>query len=133
MNKKLIAILAVTLGLALTLTGCSSNNAEPVVTVTETEPYTGDDMNSVPTSEDMFIAELYAHGNYIVDNTDEYELLDLGWSTCQALDQGASLDELVAALANSGNFTTDTETEFVGLVIGEALQHLCPQHSWQVA
>lgn len=135
LSKKLITLLAVGM---LALAGCGNSEAAPQVTVTETvdswsDTDTGTNSGGELSSEDAFLFELSLSGNYLIESMSDYDLLDLGWSTCETLDSGVSLLELVDAFVMSGNFVTDAETEYVGLVIGASIRNLCPQHEWQIA
>ena len=113
---------------ALLLTACGSSNTNsadpaPTVTVTTTaEPYS---------ETDAYLQQLReAPGNHFVGVSDA-DLLDVGRTTCDTLDTGYSIEEIVVMLASSN--PSDDEAEMYGQVIGAAVYNLCPEYAYQIS
>lgn len=129
MFKKIaIASLAV-----LVLAGCASNNKTadpaPVVTVTEQAPPATDSYTS---PEDTFLTDLHDMGNVYIEGTTDSNLLDIGHSTCDALDGGNTIDDIITYLATNGTFDTTDQAEAGGMIIAAAVVDLCPEYTSQV-
>lgn len=119
MNKKiLLAILPIT---ALLLTGCSSGTAEPTATKTVyTQP-------ELTTDEQFLIQVRSTYNQYAVASSDS-DLIALAHQTCDIFDMGYTVDDIVNQLISSGNFTTQDEFEFAGLVVGAGVKYYCPEY-----
>ena len=71
----------------------------------------------------------------IIDTATDSMLIDLALSTCQALDAGASYEEIatVAVLSLAENDSlTDANVEAMGYIIGAGVEAFCPQHSGEL-
>ena len=132
---KKIAIASVAV---LTLAGCASNNkAEdpaPVVTVTEQAPIYVDPpvTDSYVSVDDEYLYALHDMEDSYIENTPDSDLLDIGNATCEALDSGVTISELVFSLASSDTFETAEQAQAGGIIIAAAASILCPQHASQV-
>ena len=129
--KNIVVLSAVA---ALALVGCSSNSSEPSPTVTITQAVPApsiDDPQPAPASsnEDIYLLSLRSMDNRIIENASDGELLEVGYSVCDALDAGFSVDEIISYLARemvSDGMTSDVYAEAVGYIIGAADIALCP-------
>jgi len=125
--------LALALVAAFALTACgSSNTAQPTVTVTETQSDTSGSSNTDTGIDGVYLATLHDLGNQYIDSSSDTLLIQIGHQVCDALDQGVTVYDLIAALANSGNFTTSASQEAVGYIIGVSVAAYCPQYTSQV-
>lgn len=111
---------------ALALAGCSSSaSPAPTVTVTETQA-------PQVSKEDAFMASLQSSGNVYLENMSRADALKIAHNTCDLLNQGYTLYDIVEVLANSGNFTTADEQQAVGYILGAGIQVFCPEYSYQI-
>lgn len=117
------------------LVACSSSaSPAPTVTVTQNVPAPSQDDPAVPdtsmSNEDLYLLGLRSMGNRIIDSASDGELLEVGYSVCDALDAGYSVEDIIAFLAvemAKDGTTSDTYVEAVGYIIGAADVALCPQ------
>ena len=133
-NKKLIVGILAILALVLVLAGCSteSSNTTPTETVYVT-PTPDLPEPDISTPEDDYLwAVRHNVDNYYIDEASDRDLIDLGWSVCDVLDQGYSVEDIIYELIGSGTVGTNEEAEFAGAIVGGAVYNLCPEHSWQV-
>ena len=68
----------------------------------------------------------------IIDTAPDSLIIDLALSACQALDEGASYEDIatVAVLSLAENDSlTDVNVEAAGTIIGAGVEAFCPQHS----
>ena len=82
------------------------------------------------TSEDRYIDgvyQMYPGTVYLSD----YELLNMGYTICDTLDTGVSLDTVVAVISANMPASNDM-AEFVASILASAIYNICPQHTWQV-
>lgn len=128
-RKLLIGILL--LATASTMAACGTTST-PSSTVTITQA--PDTPTPEPMSkEDVFLTALRTSGNSYLESADSSDLLDVGYETCNMLDQGYTVDQLVYALASSGNFTTTESQQAVGFVLGAAVSVFCPEYGYQIS
>ena len=134
MNKIVITLVAAG---TMFIAGCSSS-ATPVPTVTVTqnapapEPLSTDDGVSNLSNEELYLLGLRSMGNRIINTASDGELLEVGYSVCDALDAGFSTDEIISYLAKemvADGMTSDVYAEAVGYIIGAADSALCPGSS----
>ena len=131
--KKIIVASSIAIA-SLGLVACSSNaSPAPTVTVTQNAPAPTQDDPVVPdtsmSNEDLYLLGLRSMGNRIIDNASDGELLEVGYSVCDALDAGYSVENIIAFLAvemAKDGTTSDTYVEAVGYIIGAADTALCP-------
>lgn len=114
MGKKLIAVV----GIALLLTGCSS---EPEPTATATPETTAASTEPAASPESAFLTEFRSTNPDADRGTDE-QWLNLGQSICDALEAGASPNQIVDSLQD-GNADADEAASAIVL----AAEHLCPE------
>jgi uncharacterized lipoprotein NlpE involved in copper resistance len=131
--KKIIVLASIA---AFALVGCSSQSEPaPTVTITQAIPAPSvDDPEPAPavSNEELYLIGLRAMGNRIIDTSSDSDLLEVGYSVCDALDAGFSTDEIIAYLARemvADGTTSDVYAEAVGYIIGAADSALCPGSS----
>ena len=132
MAKKITFFTVGMLFAAFLLAGCGTTAEEPqpVVTKTVTETPSPEPVVEM-TDEEMFLLNLQASDNPFVYGMDESAALDVAYSTCDLLDSGITVDEVVESFATSGDFSID-QMGAAGYIMGSAIAALCPQHKWQV-
>lgn len=129
--KKIIIATAIS---AVALVGCTSQSSSPTPTVTITQAVPApsvDDPETAPalSNEELYLLGLRSMDNRIIDNASDGELLEVGYSVCDALEAGFSVDEIITYLARemvSDGITSEVYTEAVGYIIGAADVALCP-------
>lgn len=128
--KNIIIVTAIT---GFLLVGCSSQSSpSPTVTVTQNAPAPTQD--DPPTQEPSFSnEEIYLLGIKSMDNpllnlATDAELLEMGYSVCDALNAGYTTEDIISymALQMAGEgMTSNIEVEAVGYIIGAASSALC--------
>ena len=118
MNKIASALCALTL--AVSLAACGSEDApapaQPTVTVTA-EPESQ--------STDELLVEVVRDEYPNLDATDE-QLVELGHASCDALDAGASADDVLGLILDS---SSNPETQdAMAFTIGVGVGSFCPEH-----
>ena len=83
--------------------------------------------------QEFYLEALHATGNSYVDNGSDRQLVELGHTVCQALDEGNSVEEIIYYLAANSSNDDPEFARFEGQVIGAAVGALCPEYSGQVA
>ena len=130
MNKIIIAI-AIS---GVALVGCSSQaSPAPTVTVTQNapapEPLSTDDGVSSLSNEELYLIGIKSMDNPILNLATDAQLLEMGYSVCEALNAGFTTDDVIQYMAvqmAGEGMTSDVETEAVGYIIGAADSALCP-------
>lgn len=131
--KKIIVASSIAIA-SLGLVACSSNaSPTPTVTITQNAPAPTQGDPVVPdtsmSNENLYLLGLRSMGNRIIDNASDGELLEVGYSVCDAIDAGYSVEDIIAFLAvemAKDGTTSDTYVEAVGYIIGAADTALCP-------
>ena len=129
--KKFVIVAAIS---AVALVGCTSQSSAPSPTVTITQAIPApsvDDPEPAPavSNEELYLLGLRAMGNRIIDTSSDSDLLEVGYSVCDALDAGFSTDEIITYLVRemvADGTTSDVYAEAVGYIIGAADSALCP-------
>jgi hypothetical protein len=129
--KKIITAVAIS---AVALVGCSSQTGGPAPTVTITESVPAPSVDDPPTesvmgNEELYLISLKSMGNPIIDISTDSELLDMGYSVCEALESGFTVEDIIAYMATEmtrEGLTSDYQSEAVGYIIGAADTALCP-------
>lgn len=127
--KKIIVACVIS---AAALVGCTSQSStpSPTVTITQSVPAPSiDDPQPNLSNEELYLLGLRSMDNRIIDNASDGELLEVGYSVCDALESGFSTDDIIAYLARemvSDGMTSEVYTEAVGYIIGAADVALCP-------
>lgn len=119
---------------SLGLVACSSDAAPaPTVTVTQQAPAPTQDDPEPPSTamsnEELYLLGIKAMDNPILNIATDAELLEMGYSVCEALNAGYTVDDVIAYMAvqmAGEGMTSDTEVEAVGYIIGAADNALCP-------
>ena len=130
MNKIIIAV-AIS---GLALVGCSSQaSPTPTVTVTQNapapEPLSTDDGVSNLSNEELYLIGIKSMDNPILNLATDAQLLEMGYSVCEALDAGFTVEDIIQYMAVQmvgEGMTSDAESEAVGYIIGAADTALCP-------
>lgn len=131
-------VIAATIAISsIALVACSSQDAPtPTVTVTQTAPAiptpvpdsTDDGVIDSETGEELYLIALKSVDNPILNVATDGQLLQMGYSVCDALNAGFTVDDIISYMANemfNEGMTSDTEVEAVGSIIGAAESALC--------
>lgn len=100
--------------------------AQPTVTVTESptaEPETSEP--DAYSREEAFIA-VVRENQPVLDSIPDYELVSFAETACNAFDNGASLEDVFAAIV--GNTSNGVMQEAMAFTIGAGVSAFCPQH-----
>lgn len=124
--KKNLGMTAVALATALVLTGCSTT---PTYAPSQTEAPAAPQL----TDEDLYLQTLHSTGNSYVNNGTDAQLVQLGHTVCQALDEGNSVTDIVTYLVLNSNNDDPEFARFEGQVIGAAVGAFCPEYSGQIS
>lgn len=126
--KKVLAI-----GL-LGLAACGGTTTERVVyvpestTTTKAPPTTEDTPIAVSPTEE-FIGDIYSVYYGPVINSDS-ELIEAGWTTCEFLQSGGSITDVIYSINQASN-DTDMQ-EYIGAVVASAITNFCPDQSYKL-
>lgn len=134
-NKKImLGVGAVVLAVVAFVVGSSSGNSDSAPAPQPTNTWTPDEQPDVPSysSEDQFLAAVNGAGNSIVLTTSDSDLLDMGWSVCNVLDQGYDLNDIADELIYNSDLSTQEEFEAVGVIMGGAVSYLCPEYQYMI-
>lgn len=130
MNKIIIAVAIA----GIALVGCSSQaSPAPTVTVTQNapqpDPLSTDDGVSNLSNEELYLISIKSMSNPILNVATDAQLLEMGYSVCEALNAGFTTDDIISYMAvqmAGEGMTSDAEVEAVGYIIGAADSALCP-------
>ena len=131
--KKIIIASSIAIA-SLGLVACSSSaSPAPTVTVTQNAPApTQDDPptpEAVVSDEELYLLGIKSMDNPILNVATDAQLLEMGYSVCEALNAGYTVDDVIAYMAvqmAGEGMTSDVEVEAVGYIIGAADSALCP-------
>jgi hypothetical protein len=146
--KKLFAIAGSAL-LIVVLAACSGGSSsapspDPTVTVTATPtPTVTVTAKPTPTKtskpkppavskETRFLNAVNGSGNYYAANNSNASILQVGQETCRLLDNGYTVNDVVAELEASVDQSDSEFVEFEALVIYHAVTILCPEYRYQL-
>jgi hypothetical protein len=122
---------------SLGLVACSSDaSPAPTVTVTQQAPPTQDDPPAPKverSSEQLYLSAIKSMDNPILNVATDSQLLDMGYSVCDALNAGFTVDDVVAYMAREiakDGGASETYVAAVGYIIGAADMALCPAASF---
>lgn len=132
MNKIIIASF---ISIAV-LTACSTQaSPAPTVTITEQKEIPAppvspsEDDGGVVSNEQEYLISIRAMNNPILAVGSDEELLSMGYSVCELLGSGLTIDDIIQLMATQmtqEGMTSDAEFEAVGYIIGAAGYALCP-------
>lgn len=133
MNKIIIAVAIA----GVALVGCSSQaSPAPTVTVTQNAPAPAPapepEVEDTLSNEELYLLGIKSMSNPILNVATDSQLLEMGYSVCEALDAGFTVDDIIAYMAvqmAGEGMTSDAEVEAVGYIIGAADSALCPGSS----
>lgn len=129
MNKIIIAVAIA----GVALVGCSSQaSPAPTVTVTQNAPAPEPEVEDTLSNEELYLLGIKSMSNPILNVATDAQLLEMGYSVCEALDAGFTVDDIIAYMAvqmAGEGMTSDAEVEAVGYIIGAADSALCPGSS----
>jgi hypothetical protein len=126
--KNTLLISGVVLG-SLLITGCSSGNSYTRPAPEDSYVAPAPEPAPVVTDEDLYVMALRSHNNYIIDNSSDAELIDVGYTVCEVFAEGYTFEEIAYAIVLDSPNESDAYYEFAGLVVGTASSTLCPQYS----
>lgn len=132
--KKIIVASSIAIA-SMGLVACSSNaSPAPTVTVTQNVPAPSQDdpptPEVAPSDEELYLLGIKAMNNPILNVATDAQLLEMGYSVCEALNAGFTTNDVIQYMAGemaSSGMTSDVEVEAVGYIIGAAESALCPQ------
>jgi hypothetical protein len=134
--KKIIIATAIS---AVALVGCTSQSAQPAPTVTITKAAPApslDDPEVIPQpamgNEELYLIGLKSMDNPLINIATDEQLLDMGYSVCEALESGFTVEDIIQYMATEmarEGLTSDYQSEAVGYIIGAADTALCPGSS----
>lgn len=133
--KKIIVASSIAIA-SLGLVACSSNaSPAPTVTVTQNVPAPLQDDPPTPeaasSNEELYLLGIKSMSNPILNVATDAQLLEMGYSVCEALNAGFTTNDIIQYMAGemaSNGMTSDVEVEAVGYIIGAADSALCPQN-----
>jgi len=125
MKTKIAAILAAA-ALAVSLGACSSDSGTPAptVTITEQAPDTG------PTVDEAYVSTVRTLAPKMSRSATDAELIDLGKTTCLALDElNGDTEALFYVL-----YDKDPNLDYgeVGAIVGASITAYCPEYSSEI-
>ena len=132
---KKIALVVVSFISMASLAACGNGSTPtPTITITQQAPSMDDpqpqsEAQQQATDEDLYVAGLRAMNNPILNAATDLDLLQMGYSVCDALNAGYSTNDIIAYMATEmvkNGQTSDMETEAVGYIIAAADTILCP-------
>jgi hypothetical protein len=134
-NNTLIIAIAIVIGLGFFgYVVQSGNNSEPVlrdaIVDTTPAPAPEPEVSYEELAEQVFVDVIREEYPESYDVSDR-ELLEVGYSACEVLDSGVTLDEFLYMLVEE-YYYDDYIREFSGAIIGTALGSLCPEHAWML-
>lgn len=120
------------------LVACSSEAApSPTVTITESvqapQQDSYDDGTTNLSNEEIYLLGVKSANNPILNSASDSELLEVGYSVCDILDQGFTTDDIIAYMARemvNDGLTSEAHAEAVGYIIGAAESALCPSDTF---
>jgi hypothetical protein len=127
--KKIIIVAAAAILLGIGLASCGSSNTNNDATSVSTPAPI--DTYVPPTPKEQFLSDINSLNDPIIAQTADSDLWSLATSTCDALNQGNSVTDLITYLANSGAMTNNNATS-IGEIIGAAVKDVCPSHMQEV-
>ena len=139
--KKYFVVALVAVGVLVSACGAGIGGQTNTVTVTATptalpQPIPLPTEPTVADKEYMFLETMRNSGVTWLMVADTDQLLDLAYQTCQILDSGYTVDELVQALATGfaeDGMGNDPELyEGTGFLIGASVAAFCPQYGYQI-
>lgn len=75
--------------------------------------------------EEVYMDNIMYYDRSLINQFGKQWLLDLAHTSCDAIDEGMSLYDLVDMASRTG---ADVET--VGFLVGEAIRNFCPENQW---
>lgn len=138
--KKYFVVSLVAAGVLLSACGAGIGGQTNTVTVTATptavpQPIPVPTEPTVADKEYMFLETMRNSGITWLMAADTNQLLDLAYQTCQILDSGYTVDELIQGLAENfvnDGLTNDPELyEGTGILIGASVAIFCPQYGYE--
>lgn len=121
------AITGLTIGAAiLSLSACT-------VEVKESSPATNAPVETVSTqptysTDDQYISAIEIEYPNVLSLFRRADLVGLGKVVCQAIDEGMTMESMIAIFVSEGF----TDMEFMGTVVGSAIYFYCPENGWWV-
>lgn len=130
MNKKAI------IGIATSIIAISACGETRTIVVEKTVPDTVQEETTttekyIPETtawmspEDTYIENIIYYDPSLINQFGKQWLLDLGYTSCNAIDEGMSLYDLLDMTTETG---TDPKT--IGFLVGEAIRNFCPENQW---
>jgi hypothetical protein len=119
-KNKVFFVLAILVIVGIALSGCSTNSSAPVVTETIYEDtFTEDDSAYLP--EEDFLTQIEINSSYLYNLYEDSVLLEMGYATCDAFDDGLSASQVVSTILDVGLTPTDG-----AVLLYATVYSLCP-------
>ena len=132
MRKPQLVIGAI--GAALALTACSTgspNAAVETVYVTQEAAPPDDRITYDDTTiEAEYLSDLAGVNNSIINRQSDADLIDMGYTICETLDAGYTVDDIIEVFAS--DYPSDNEIDAYSALMAAALVNLCPEYQYQV-
>lgn len=127
---KKIAIAAGSALLLASLAACGSSSTDNTATDTSGGTVAVDPTPTryPVTPESSFLIDVHGMNNSYIEATTDSDLLTIGTTTCSALDDGNTIDDIITYLATSGTFDNADQAEAGGMIIAAAVADLCPEY-----
>lgn len=113
---------------ALLLTGCSNTASTDPGLSKKTQDYVA----PVTTPTDDFLSDVHMYGDAYIESTSDSDLINMANATCDALDAGNTVTDVITYLAYN---QTETDTAFYvaeGEIIAAAVMNICPAYISQL-
>lgn len=113
-------ILAALTGAALVISGCGNAEPERDTVITSVEPLESN--SGFSATEEEFLYDVSNHMTPDLHREPQADVVELGYSICSALDNGASLEQIIRVGVNNGLTATDTS-----VIAAAATVNFCPE------
>ena len=115
---------------ALLLAGCSTTSSSDTVDTVADNFQTQDYQAPVQTPEEQYLEDVKAQNNADLMDESDYDLLNVGYQTCEVLDSGYSIGEMVQYLLSDN--PSESDIKYMSIIIGNAVEYLCPEYMPQL-
>lgn len=119
--KKLLITATATV---IALSACTTERVIEVEKTTPTTQYVAP-VTTPADKELTFINNLTADFPGEVSTLGKVKVLELGYLMCDAIDDGTTLNDLVAMASRTG-----VDAAFIGALVRESVHNFCPENQW---
>lgn len=115
-------ILAALTGAAIALGGCAASDTPNDTVTTSVEPFQSESNSGFTATEDEFLYDVSNHMTPALNSAAQSDVVDLGYSICDAFRNGASLEQVLRVGVRNGLTAQDTS-----VVAAAATVNFCPE------